>query len=58
MSGWKKILGTVHSSFCKQCGAYLLPSDNGDIECSVCGCITKSEGLFLFNFICCIDNIS
>ena len=43
MSGWKKILPTVHSSFCKQCGAYLFISDNGDIECSVCGCITKSE---------------
>lgn len=48
MSGWKNILGTIHSSFCKQCGTYLLIPKNGDIECNVCGCITKSEGLFFY----------
>ena len=51
MSGWSKIIGKIHSSFCPQCGTYLLLSDHGNIECQVCQYVIKEEGLLLFLFL-------
>ncbi|EDR23539.1 hypothetical protein ENUP19_0346G0020 [Entamoeba nuttalli] len=43
MSNWKEVIGTIPSSFCPRCGAYLILSDSGDIVCDVCHFVISAD---------------
>ena len=43
MEEWKTIIGTIHSSFCPQCGSYLILPDSGDIQCDVCDFVIEGN---------------